>query len=50
MFEVGQWVLRKNFSANKLDEEWEGPYQITKIIRRGAFQLQDELRKAARNT
>lgn len=49
-FEVGQWVLRKKFNANKLDEAWKEPYQIIKVIGCGLYQLQDELGKAAWDT
>lgn len=45
-FEVGKWILRRNFNANKLDKAWEGLYQVIKVIGCRAYQLQDELTKS----
>ena len=45
-FQVGDWVLRKVFqntqelNAGKLGANWEGPYQITKIVGQGAYELE----------
>ncbi|XP_038688375.1 uncharacterized protein LOC119987518 [Tripterygium wilfordii] len=46
-FKVGDRVLRKVFQntkevgAGKLGPNWEGPYQITKVVGHGAYKLQD---------
>ena len=45
-FQVGDWVLRKVFqntqelNAGNLGANWEGPYQITKIVGQGAYELE----------
>ena len=45
-FKEGEWVLRRVFQntkeegAGKLGPNWEGPYQITKIVGQGAYKLQ----------
>ncbi|KAL1216068.1 hypothetical protein V5N11_012806 [Cardamine amara subsp. amara] len=45
-FSVGQLVLRKVFSNTKernagiLGTRWEGPYQITEIVRPGIYKLE----------
>ena len=45
-FKIGDWVLRKVFQntkeigAGKLGPNWEGPYQITKVVGNGAYKLQ----------
>lgn len=31
-FSIRDWVLRKNFDANKLDDSSEGLYQVTEIV------------------
>ena len=44
-FQVGDWVLRKVFQntreigIGKLGPNWEGPYEITKIIGNRAYKL-----------
>ena len=51
-FQIGDWVLRKVFQntreigAGKLGPNWEGPYEIVKVIGNGAYKLQtpDETR------
>ncbi|KAL0458401.1 UNVERIFIED_CONTAM: hypothetical protein Slati_0467300 [Sesamum latifolium] len=43
-FQVGDLVLRRVDAlkpVGKLDSKWEGPYKITKIIRDGAYELED---------
>ena len=45
-FNVGSWVLRRVFQntkevgVGKLGPNWEGPYQITKVVGQGAYKLQ----------
>ena len=45
-FQVGDWVLRKVFQntkeagAGKLGLNWEGPYEVTRIMGKGAYKLQ----------
>ncbi|KAL0437676.1 UNVERIFIED_CONTAM: hypothetical protein Sradi_0475500 [Sesamum radiatum] len=43
-FQVGDLVLRRTDAlkpVGKLDPTWEGPYKITSIIGRGAYELED---------
>ncbi|CAL8992900.1 unnamed protein product [Prunus brigantina] len=46
-FKVGDWVMRKVSLATKnptegtLGPTWEGPYEVTRISRPGAYQLRD---------
>ncbi|KAL0361526.1 UNVERIFIED_CONTAM: hypothetical protein Sradi_3837100 [Sesamum radiatum] len=43
-FQVGDLVLRRTDAlkpVEKLDPTWEGPYKITAIIGRGAYELED---------
>ncbi|KAL0304587.1 UNVERIFIED_CONTAM: hypothetical protein Sangu_3074700 [Sesamum angustifolium] len=43
-FQVGDLVLRRVDTLKpigKLDPKWEGPYKISKIIRNGAYMLED---------
>ena len=45
IFERGDLVLRKAEASQpieigKLSPRWEGPYQVTKVVRPGAYQLQ----------
>ena len=45
IFKVNDWVLRLVFQntredgAGKLGSTWEGPYQITDVVGRGAYKL-----------
>jgi hypothetical protein len=45
-FKLGDWVLRrvtiatKNPTEGKLGPTWEGPYQVVKNHRQGAYHLQ----------
>ena len=45
VFKVNDWVLRRVFQntreegAGKLGPTWEGPYQITDVVGRGAYKL-----------
>ena len=34
-FEVGEFVLWKNPVRNKIDEVWEGPYQVLEVLSNG---------------
>ncbi|KAL0439228.1 UNVERIFIED_CONTAM: hypothetical protein Slati_2405800 [Sesamum latifolium] len=43
-FQVGDLVLRRADALKpigKLDPTWEGPYKVTSIIRKGAYELED---------
>ncbi|CAL9011062.1 unnamed protein product [Prunus brigantina] len=46
-FKVGDWVMRKVSLATKnptegtLGPTWEGPYEVTRVSRPGAYQLRD---------
>ncbi|XP_062088902.1 uncharacterized protein LOC133795468 [Humulus lupulus] len=45
-YKVGDYVLRRTFQntkeagVGKLGSNWEGPYQITKVVGQGAYKLQ----------
>uniref|UniRef100_A0A803L268 Reverse transcriptase domain-containing protein n=1 Tax=Chenopodium quinoa TaxID=63459 RepID=A0A803L268_CHEQI len=45
IYKVGDWVLRKVFqntrelNAGKLGATWEGPYQIDRVVSKGAYRL-----------
>ena len=45
-FMEGDWVLRRvsantqEINVDKLGASWEGPYQIARIVGKGAYQLQ----------
>uniref|UniRef100_A0A803MIB6 Integrase catalytic domain-containing protein n=1 Tax=Chenopodium quinoa TaxID=63459 RepID=A0A803MIB6_CHEQI len=45
IFKEGDWVLRKLFqntrelNAGKLEATWEGPYQIDRVVGKGAYRL-----------
>uniref|UniRef100_A0A803N232 Uncharacterized protein n=1 Tax=Chenopodium quinoa TaxID=63459 RepID=A0A803N232_CHEQI len=47
-FQLGDWVLRKAFqntknpADGKLAPPWEGPYEITQIVRNDAYRLTDQ--------
>lgn len=47
-FAVGDLVLRKievtgrNSTRNKLSPNWEGPYQVTGIVREGTYRLVEQ--------
>jgi hypothetical protein len=46
IFQVGDYVLRRVFqitqevNAGKLSIKWEGPYQISQVMGKGAYRLQ----------
>ncbi|KAL0395051.1 UNVERIFIED_CONTAM: hypothetical protein Slati_4471300 [Sesamum latifolium] len=43
-FQVGDLVLRRADSLKpigKLDPTWEGPYKVTSVIGKGAYELED---------
>ncbi|KAL0283576.1 UNVERIFIED_CONTAM: hypothetical protein Sradi_7224000 [Sesamum radiatum] len=43
-FQVGDLVLRRAYAlkpVGKLDPIWEGPYKVTGIIGKGAYELED---------
>ncbi|KAL0301718.1 UNVERIFIED_CONTAM: hypothetical protein Sradi_6448600 [Sesamum radiatum] len=44
-FQVGDLVLRRVDTLNpvgKMDHNWEGPYKVTRIIGKAAYELEDE--------
>uniref|UniRef100_A0A803LAM4 RNase H type-1 domain-containing protein n=1 Tax=Chenopodium quinoa TaxID=63459 RepID=A0A803LAM4_CHEQI len=47
VFKLGYWVLRKVYentrevNAGKLAPNWEGPYEITKVVGNGAYKLRN---------
>uniref|UniRef100_A0A803LSA4 Tf2-1-like SH3-like domain-containing protein n=1 Tax=Chenopodium quinoa TaxID=63459 RepID=A0A803LSA4_CHEQI len=51
IFKVGDWVLRKVYkntrevNAGKLAPNWEGLYEITKVVGNGAYRLRNAERK-----
>ena len=56
VFKVNDWVLRRVFQntreegAGKLGPTWEGPYQITDVVGRGAYKLRGVDGRERRNS
>ena len=53
ILEVGDLVLRRTQSTkekHKLSPPWEGPYTVTKVIRPGAYRLEDNNGNVLTNT
>ena len=36
-FQIGDWVKRKNYTANKFEYDWTGPYMIHRIGHPGTY-------------
>ncbi|KAG7660374.1 uncharacterized protein J8A68_006116 [[Candida] subhashii] len=40
-YSKGDWVFKKKRKSKKTDPEYDGPYQIMKVIEKGAYQLRN---------